>query len=51
MTPIQAQASRDAVDAKQGAQVWCPYCPVRQPEQYNAWTLSFNAAMVELEAA
>ena len=49
MNQIKTQAERDAVDAHQGAQVWCPYDVYTQEAQYNAWMTAFHAKLIELE--
>ena len=49
MNQIKAQAERDAIDAHQGAQVWCPYDVYTQEAQYNAWMTAFHAKLIELE--
>ena len=50
MNQIKAQAERDAIDAHQGAQVWCPYDVYTQEQQYNEWCIAFNRKKLELEA-
>ncbi len=49
MTQIKAQAERDAIDAHQGSQVWCPYDFVTQETLANEWFQVFNKKKLELE--